>query len=83
MAVIDQSADARRYTWESIKRRPEVAQLVRTDQMFQRLVGELVETFGPLEAVEVTATVVPALGEPSVTTKPKSAQPSNRRASTP
>lgn len=55
------SDDAKRKTWESIKRRPEVAALVRSDPVFARFVADLVATFGPLESVEVTETVKPNL----------------------
>jgi predicted nucleic acid-binding Zn ribbon protein len=74
------SADAARETWESIKRRPEVAQLVRKDSVFQQLVRELVERFGALEAVDITDVVRPLIEKPTVTPKATSAPPSNRRA---
>ena len=77
MQPTNQSAD--RQTWESIKRRPEVAQLVRNDPAFQRLVRDLVENFGALEAVDITDVVLPVIEEPTVTPKATSAPPSNRR----
>jgi len=60
------SDDAKRKTWESIKRRPEVASLVRDDPIFNRLVRDLVEQFGPLEAVEPAETILPTLDAESV-----------------
>lgn len=59
MQPTSQSAD--RATWESIKRMPAVATLLRTDPEFARLVRQLVEAFGPLEAVEATETAPVAL----------------------
>ena len=58
------SVEAKRATWESIKRHRQVAELVRSDEVFRRFVGNLVETFGPLECVEPTETIVPTLDEP-------------------
>jgi hypothetical protein len=52
------SVEAKRATWESIKRHRQVAELVRSDEVFRRFVGNLVETFGPLE------TMIPTLDEP-------------------
>ena len=59
------SDDAKRQTWESIKRRPDVAALVRSDPVFARFIADLVSTFGPLEAVEPSETVLPTLDEPA------------------
>lgn len=63
MRTSDMSDDAARATWESIKRRPEVAQLVRTDPVFQRFVRQLVERFGALEAIEINESVPPVIEE--------------------
>jgi len=47
-----------------MKRHRQVAELVQSDEVFRRFVGNLVETFGPLESVEPTETIVPTLDEP-------------------
>lgn len=59
MQRTNQSAD--RQTWESIKRLPAVATLLRTDPEFAKLVRALVDTFGAMEAVEATETAPVAL----------------------
>ena len=53
--------DPKRSTWNLIRQVPALERLVRADPEFAALLGRLVETFGVLEPVEQTETVVPVL----------------------
>lgn len=53
--------DPRRATWNLIRQVPALERLVREDPEFAALLGRLVETFGVLEPVDQTGTVVPVV----------------------